>query len=148
MSRKILYEIGAVRIWKENSWTYFELVDNHRRLDRCVNTLKEVPSILSVLIEQLLSELDEYLKILYKRLKELDSWYHELEQKIEEYKMKGWRPMCEGVKKKQQKTVEKIKEVEEMIQFVSDFKGSLERILNDLNRLIEIVEKARKEVIV
>jgi len=148
MTRNVIYEIGRVRVWYDPPDVYFEIIDDCRRLETSISALDDMPYLLKVLIEQQLLEFEVFLKRLNERHKELDSWYHELEQKIEEYKMKGWRPMCEGVKKKQQKTVEKIKEVEEMIQFVSDFKGSLERILNDLNRFIEIVEKARKEVIV
>ena len=141
MSRNVVYRIGNIGVWYDPPDVYFEIVDDYRRLETSIEALDEMPYLLKVLIEQLLSELEAYLEKLDKRHKELDSWYHELEQKINEYKEKGWKPLCEGVKKKQQKTVEKIKEVEGIIQFVSDFKGSLERILGDLNRLIEIVEK-------
>ena len=141
MSRNVVYRIGNIGVWYDPPDVYFEIIDDYRRLETSIEALDEMPYLLKVLIEQQLLELEVFLKRLNERHKELDSWYHELEQKINEYKEKGWKPLCEGVKKKQQKTVEKIKEVEKTIQFTSDFKGLLETTLATLNRFIEIVEK-------
>ena len=130
-----------MRIWKESSWTYFEIVDGHRRLVEVTNTIERVPSILSILTEHLLSDLSEYQKCILKKHKKLDDDRQELVKRLENAKKKGYVELIHDYKKRVDDIEGEMRKYEDLAVTVSTLIERLKALLPTLNEFIELRRK-------
>jgi len=148
MTRNVIYEVGDVRVWRGDLYTmYLEVIDGHRRLSTWLDAIKDVPDLLSVLIEHLIPELDRYLKALTSRCEKLKERMKVVEEGIEEYRKKYGEEFyrVEELAKEREEIVKRLEIMEQAVSFGMALKDRLTTILNDLNKFSEIVEKVREQ---
>jgi len=141
MTRQVIYEIGKLRVWYEPPYTYFEIIDSHKRLETSVSALNELPHLFRVLIEILETRLENYVKELARKRDELTSMLDILKQKISESEGKHEKEYVKELERKKESITKRIEQISSAIRFTMKLRDKLAELDLDLVEFIGITEK-------
>ena len=90
MKKQIIYEIGDLRIKLYPNTTFFEVVDGHRRLSTTLRTLDEIPSLMTLLIENFIDVVVKYESKIEKTIESDKKALEENKEILKDRREKGY----------------------------------------------------------
>ena len=142
MTRQVIYEIGSLRIGLNPTTTYFEVVDGYRRLSTYLNTLDEVPSLMTLLIETFMDEVVKHRehveKLLEVNKKDLEE-YKKL--RMEREKQKYPKDYLKRLEDYIKRTEEKVEVCEKLIKVCNGLLKELDKCHSLLMMFIDLRSK-------
>ena len=123
-----MYEIGSLRLKLYPTTTYFEIIDGHKRLSTYLNTIDQIPSLMTLLIQTLM---DEVLK------------YQEQIEKLVEHEKKDLKEYEETYEKKRKEDYPEdyLRRIEVYIEKARGKVEVYEKLINTCTRLVKELDK-------
>ena len=138
----MIYEIGNLRVMLYPTTTVFEIVDGHRRLSTHLNTLDDIPSLMTLLIETFIDDIvkhkDYVEKLLKVNKKDLEEYEKVLEKRRKEEYPKDYLKRIENYIKS---TREKVEVREKLIKVCEGLVKELDKCHSLLMMFIDLRSK-------